>query len=242
MICEKCNRESPDDSRFCQYCGSEFSIIEALAIQNNESNVPANSNSDSRQLEPIQEVSAEVEIPTKKSSKKATVFWLVCIVLLAVCGYLFYLFSEVSADNKQLNERIEIQDATIKNKTTQIDNLKKDNTKLQKKANYFDDICESLTSSTLGYAASNFKASESVIVVNAGTTDRKFTLTANWPNGGSVSTFSSDYGVAYVDFDLNSWNTSTKMTVVPVGVGVAEITFTNDVDNNIFSVVIIVPE
>ena len=36
MICEKCKRESPDDSRFCQYCGSEFLVTEMTDITNSE--------------------------------------------------------------------------------------------------------------------------------------------------------------------------------------------------------------
>lgn len=36
MICEKCKRESPDDSQFCQYCGSEFLVAEMTDITNSE--------------------------------------------------------------------------------------------------------------------------------------------------------------------------------------------------------------
>ena len=112
---------------------------------------------------------------------------------------------------------------------------------LEEKSGYFDTICKELSTGNIGYAASNFKASESVIVVDKNETNRKFTLTANWTNGGTVSTDYSGYS-AWVNFDNDSWTTSTKMTIEPWQEGVTAVTFSNDVDSKTFKILIIVTE
>jgi len=106
---------------------------------------------------------------------------------------------------------------------------------------YFEFIRNELSSGNIGYAAEHFRASESVIVVDKETTNRKFILTAHWNNYGTVSI---DYeGVAaLVTFDKNSWSTSTTMTVNPWKVGVTSVTFSNDVDAHTFKVLIIVTD
>ena len=142
---------------------------------------------------------------------------------------------------------------TVATQTTKIENLEKEVStqkstissqknkisSLEKKSDYFDKICKELSSGNIGYAASNFRASESVIIVDKNETDRKFTLTANWTNGGTVSV---DYSgsAAWVDFDNESWTTSTKMSIEPWQEGVTAVTFSNDVDSRTFKVIIIV--
>ena len=135
---------------------------------------------------------------------------------------------------EELEKEVSTQKSTITSQKSQI-------AALEEKGGYFDAICKELSTGNIGYAASNFKASESVIVVDKNETNRKFTLTANWTNGGSVDI---DYSgmAAFVSFDNDSWNTSTKMTIEPWQEGVTAVTFSNDVDSKTFKILIIVTE
>ena len=76
-------------------------------------------------------------------------------------------------------------------------------------------------------------------MVDKSETNRKFTLTANWTNGGTVSVDYSGLS-AFVSFDNDSWTTSTKMTIEPWREGVTAVTFSNNVDSKTFKVIIIV--
>lgn len=106
---------------------------------------------------------------------------------------------------------------------------------------YYDDIVRAAKYGNFGYAASNFRASTGVIVVDKDDSDCKFTLTAHWSNGGTVSVDYSSYA-AFVDFDKNNWSTSTTMSVLPLEEGITVVTFSNDVDSNSFQVLIIVTD
>ena len=135
---------------------------------------------------------------------------------------------------EELEKEVSTQKSTISSQKSQIADL-------EEKSGYFYTICKELSTGNIGYAASNFKASESVIVVDKNETNRKFTLTANWTNGGTVSTDYSGYS-AWVNFDNDSWTTSTKMTIEPWQEGVTAVTFSNDVDSKTFKILIIVTE
>ena len=135
---------------------------------------------------------------------------------------------------EELEKEVSTQKSTISSQKSQIADL-------EEKGGYFDTICKELSTGNIGYAASNFKASESVIVVDKNETNRKFTLTANWTNGGTVSTDYSGYS-AWVNFDNDSWTTSTKMTIEPWQESVKTVTFNNDVDSKTFKILIIVTE
>lgn len=76
-------------------------------------------------------------------------------------------------------------------------------------------------------------------MVNINERNRKFTLTANWSTGGTVSVGYSGKAAA-VFFDNDSWTTSTEMTIFPLQEGVTAVTFINDVDSKTFKVLIIV--
>lgn len=133
---------------------------------------------------------------------------------------------------KSKESTIKIRDDTIKNLDKRIDSL-------EKKANNFDNIVNGMQFGNTGYASSNFFASDSVIVVSKNETNRKFKLTANWSNSGTVYV---DYSssAAYVSFDSDEWSTSTQMTVHPLSEGITVVTFSNSVNSKTFKVLIIV--
>lgn len=132
----------------------------------------------------------------------------------------------------------------IGKRNTQIAQLEVQRTNLAEQAEQYENVwaqLENLAIGNIGYAAYNFKADESVIVVHKGQENRKFTLTAYWSNGGSVSVSYSSLA-ARVSFDNEEWSYSTTMTVDPYSEGVTVVTFKNDVDSATFKILIIVLE
>lgn len=133
------------------------------------------------------------------------------------------------------NFKISVQEATISEQGAIIASLRRP-------ARNFDTICRELRYGNLGYAANNFKSSESAIVVDKNEQDRKFALTANWAAGGSVFVDYSRPNVAGVTFDNDPWTTSTEVTVHPWQAGVTTVTFSNNLDLKTFKVLIIVTD
>ena len=104
---------------------------------------------------------------------------------------------------------------------------------------WFHDICDYLSSGTIGYAASNFCVDESVVLVHLDEGLHKTKLTAHWNNGGTIF-FRTQGSCATIDYEDESWRTSTNLIIDPSYKGVMEVTFYNDVDDNDFKMIIIV--
>ena len=220
--------------------------------------------------EVIKRNDSDMPVPQKKAGRnsKLLIAVLVIAVVLSVAGNIGQFFvhshsasnfeSQLEEANKMLvekdatiasyKEEISSQAATItsnKNKIssqeTTINQQKRQISDLKVKKEYFDEIVSEMRYGNAGYAASNFCASDSVIVVDKNDTSCKFTLTANWSYGGTVSV---DYSssAAWVSFDNNTWSKSTTMTVHPLWEGITVVTFSNDVDSKTFKVLIIVTD
>ena len=111
----------------------------------------------------------------------------------------------------------------------------------EEKAGYYDALCHAVSSGNLGYADSHFHSDKSIILVKTTQKNAKFTLTANWDDYRTVYTsYSSANPAAKVSFDLDSWQMTTPMSIIPNHVGVSSVTFSNDGDNKTFIVIIIV--
>lgn len=186
---------------------------------------------------------------SSKGDKTFKVLLWVLVVLVAAClGVALYQnfsmrnqLDTLLVENNELKNAVSEQNETISEQKTTISKNLTTISNLQKKADNFDDMCEALQYGNIGTAAYNFKADESIIVVRKNETDRKFTLTAHWSSGGTVSvSYSSN--AASLDFDKDSWSTTVKMTVNPRNVGATVVTFSNDVNSDKFKILIIVTE
>ena len=190
--------------------------------------------------------------PKKRSKAPVIILSILCVLLVAANIAQYFLYKEAVSDTEQqlitanntieantkkiseLQNTISTQKSTINSQKTKISNLEDD-------SEYYNEIIRYAKGEDFGYAASNFRASTGVIVVDKDDDDYKFTLTANWTYGGTVEVNYSSY-VAWVEFDKNEWSTSTTMTVVPNYEGVCVVTFSNDVDSKTFNVLIIVTD
>lgn len=249
MICPKCGMQLPDDSEFCQYCGTKATspveqvtppVVSAAPVQDTiVKSIPTVTISENFEGSKNTEQDSADLNPTRKSASKK---WIIVAVSLAIVVLLsaslnVYQYisartnvekiSELSGKVNELNSTVDTLNGTIADMESAVEN--------------YETIVNAVKYDNLGYAASNFQSSESVIVVSQNEKSRKFTLTANWSNGGNVSVdYDSYFPSAYVDFDQNSWTTSTKMTIEPRHSGVTVVTFSNDVNRQTFDVIIIV--
>ncbi len=257
MTCYNCGHLLPDDSEFCQYCGKR--IEKQTSIQENAT--------PKEELNPVIKIQTEEAVKNLKENKKAKKskvrFCKFCGGQIDAqskkcvgCGKQYFkgvkfnkflttvlILSIVMVTSVILNivQLVEIENlaGTVSSQKRTVSSQKGKISSLEEKSSYYDTICKELSNGNIGYASNNFMASESIIVVDENETNRKFTLTANWPNSGHVSVSYSGYA-ARVSFDNDSWKTSTKMTVEPNHEGVTVATFSNDVDSKTFKIIIIV--
>lgn len=166
--------------------------------------------------------------------------FIILFIFSASINVLQYFSSKTALESSTSYEaKVENLNNTVNSLNSALTEKEETINSLEKKSSYFDVIVSNLRYGNIGYATSNFNASESIIVVNKHETHRKFTLTAYWNNGGTVSVQHSTQA-AEVSFDSDSWNDSVSMTIVPRYEGITVVTFGNDVDFKTFKVIIIV--
>lgn len=270
MICPKCGMLLPDDSGFCQYCGSSITVTADQLHPTTEAVLAEHSPISASQHFGI--LGAFSNTVAKDNGEKSNVVkreraietsWIIAlcslaIVLLFLLGANIIQFIAAKRTEAQLTEllnSIDSLNSVISEKDKEISAKAKEITEKDSVVSTLNDLIDTLEtdaenyrtvvaavkSSDFGYAASNFYTSEDIIVVDMNEKNRKFTLTAHWSNGGNVSVdYDSFFPAAFVDFDQDSWSTSTKMTVQPNYSGVTVVSFSNDVNSQIFNVIIIV--
>lgn len=254
-ICPKCRRQLTVDSAFCQYCGNDLSVVKQhlpaneLNLSNDElatnstelSKVASmvddklystNNNSNEIVTTSRESINTPDTNPKTVGSKARLIVVILLIATLAGLNlFQYYLYSQSQTRIATLESQVSTKDLEL--------------IKTRTKAENYDFILNTALSGKLGFAAYNFYASEDVIVVSKNQTDRKFTLTANWTNGGTVSINYSPSDVnpaAWLSFDKNNWSTSVSITIEPIHVGITRATFSNNVDNKTFDVLIIVTD
>lgn len=274
MKCPKCGMKLPSDSPSCQYCGIDIvdylvsgnAPIIGRTPDNAKTEEETNSKTklqeskyrdDMEELAPelgpkppkCKKCGGEINLATRRCkscgkqwfSLKKTLPIIILIIFLAGFGALnvlqFVNSQELKADNDDMSETISTQKSTIARQETTI-------SRFETKAAAYDDMIDALSDGNLGYAASNFNVSESVVVVRKNQTDRKVTLTAYWYDGGLVSlSYSPSFSrSATVSFDEETWDSTTKLSIIPNHEGVTTVTFSNDQDSKTFEMVIIVTD
>lgn len=270
MFCPFCGMRLPDESNFCQYCGSKLSpddtlTSEAITTKSLErgkepfyTHTPLNSsNNDGIDRNVMQEkVALQSVNATSRKNQVALVCISILLVFLAGLNVIQYNsikgreseISDLSSDIKVLEFENNKYRALVDKQETQIETAQKETEDLKGSlalAQYYVDkyniIVESMKKGALGFAANNFKTNESIVVIDSNDKNKKITLTANWPKGGSVSVkYDSLYPTATIAFDQVEWKTSTKLSIIPNYLGVSVATFSNDVNNQTFDIILIV--
>ncbi len=209
--------------------------------------------------------------PTKKRSPiwiiLTIVFALAVIGLSVLCVMEFRKTQELSAECDARAAQITEKDATIETRDATIASLKTDvetgaataaeqeeaitgykktiqslrNEMLPYKADSeeLNDVYTFLLRADAGQASNNFKADKSIIVMHKSDPMTSLRLTTGYTT--SYGFTYSKYGVATVEFNKNSWSsTSTQINVTPTGVGTTIVTFVNKLNSETFKVMLVV--
>ena len=250
MKCQKCGRENPADSEFCQYCGSQIQGSEVKP---------------SKVLDPENYFTSESPQKRKSTTPMSLIAALIVAAVLAVLNVVQYTnaqgkiadvgnlttsLEQKTAEVAELTAAVEGKDKTIEEKeaeiaslSSKISGLEKETTENKEKVDFYDDLWSTYNSGeNYGYATNNFKVSDGVVVLMKGGKKKTITLTANF--SGYVQVESETKGVsADVKWNQESWSGSTTTLDIISSKnrsGTTTITFTNDQNNKSFKVLVIV--
>ena len=201
---------------------------------------------------PIQEYIPVTEEPKQKDKKPRKPFPVLALILglllvasLALSVYLYLGWQdslqayEICED--QLEDAQEEYDELLQSYNHQSDEVDALEEELDEISVITDALDYQARNGAFGRIADNFRTDSAIYVVSKNSTDTKLTLWANWPNGGTVYV-NYDGEAAMLEFDQNSWKTSTTMTLKPQQEGYTVATFSNNVDSKTFSILIIVTD
>ena len=183
---------------------------------------------------------------TQKTGKRVKI--LIALLLLVVAGLSITLFSMRDSYEDQLRwkrREIEKLEQDLEDYQLIVSDYENMVEEYGLQAEELEWLIDEIDCYNLGYASDHFYSDESVIVVQRHEMDRQFYLTAHWYDGGLVELDYDSFDnlpSAEVDFDQDTWNRYTSMTITPHRTGITSVTFSNDVDRETFKVVIIVVE
>lgn len=142
-----------------------------------------------------------------------------------------------------MNEALKEQQATILEQQDKIESQSSDLEDLEEiKKEYYTVLYLLRNNKTLGQSSNQFKVDHPVIVLKKSTKTEQIELTTSW---NSHVTVSVDYlgSSARLNFDEDTWyGSSTTLTVVPYKSGPTLATFSNSINSQTFSVLIIVTD
>ena len=238
MNCPNCGFLLPDDSKFCQYCGTVL-----------PDKVPKSDPHHQKHTKPASRV-------------RPAALALAAVSVLLVCSLVGNLVQYGSAAKVQqeLEQQLENSNATIAAQESAIleleNQLEETETKYQRseamllytKAELkeaqedscnFDLIRSFLKKSDAGYASDQFYASTSVLILSMTGGDQTFSLTTGF--SGGTYTYSLSGSSARVSFTEDSWTgNSTTIRVSPKSSGATYVTFSNNLNSQTFRVLVIV--
>ena len=199
----------------------------------------------------VQPKQAQV-VPKKRNKAPIIILSIICTLLIVANVAQYFLYKEAVKDTEQQlvsanntidanNRKITELQNTVSSQKTTINTQKTKITKLEAIEDYYDAICQHMKNGNIGAASSAFKVDDSVIVVRKKETGRKITLTTTYDGGGTVNVDYSSYA-ATLEFDEDSWYSTTTLTVDPSYEGVTVATFSNTENSQTFKVLIIVTD
>lgn len=239
MICPNCKISVPDGASSCSRCGYVFP--------------------EENDVSPVSEIFSEVPsepLPPVKNKKNIPAIVLgICLFLsLSALGWLGYEYYELYNENvsnlgtiSSNKARIGSLERDVSAKNQEISDLRsldEENTKtiaeLTKTSDYHKDLLKILGSETSwGYATENFHVDKGVMVLKRFGGMHELKLYSTY-----YTTFSfevSDTSVFVARWSDDEWiNKDTTVFITPVSAGFATLTFTNDLYDTSFKVLVIV--
>lgn len=253
MKCWFCEEDIPEGSEFCLYCGKrqkeDISTSDVCAA------------TDKGDME-VQLADESLSIHSDKTYEmkhnhlfKIFTIILASLLIAASSVFISQLYSFKEKEDQYMTEIAE-KENKLSSKEAEINVLETKNTELTSKIkslngqiNELEDDSETLQtiisfmqSENAGYASNNFKASNEIFVVNKNFGKTSFTLTCSFSGNTEISTITKGNS-ASVTFSQNSWyGSTTKLYINPKSTGTTIVTFSNDQNTQIFSILIVVVE
>lgn len=223
MQCPNCKQPLPDDSIFCQYCGAMLDADAQTACPD----------AGQRETMTTPEIGSRKRAPRKRERERKVPRFLFPVLALIFC------ISTVAslAWGIQTTSALETQ---LAQKTEKVDQL-------LATAGMYQKLKVALTYSTYGYASNNFRVDEGIVVLDKNDACKFITLTANFGTDVTISTDRSGSG-ADISFTEDKWYGSTtllrverKTSLSSVDTIVTTVTFTNNVNQQTFRVLVVTP-
>lgn len=261
MKCPKCGQSLPEDSIFCQFCGITLDFGANDPIQTH-SNTPVEAHEKETQAK-------ESEKNSDKKSPRVfhrvlTIVLALLVIALSVLNYLQYDKIQQHENNIKTLESEKNDITSAKNiladkvaeKDTQIGSLQAEVKELNQVSASYDYLFKYFRNSyhfyngggyssanSLGFSSYNFYVNTAVLSMNKDT-KCSIILTAYWPQGGNVSINCSKHSGSirpvYYNFKEDNWITSVEIVLTAKHPGIQILTFSNDVDDQKFDVIVIV--
>lgn len=252
MFCTSCGKQLEDGTKFCIYCGATQDLAPAsapAAEPASPASEPTVSFESAPSFEPAPAFeSAPVESAPKKGSsgKKIAVIAVVGVLVLALLGLNAYQYFFIGADAKDeiadLKSDLKKTEAKYNDLQDEYDELEALYDSADTASSDLWDICYYADYDNIGYSSDTFHADKAIIVLSEDDYYAGITLTVAFDQAATVS-LSVDGSSADVNFDEDTWEgDTTTLSVEPLERGVTLATFTNDINSESFSVIIIVTE
>ncbi len=197
---------------------------------------------------------AKDEAPKKKGKAGKVVGIVVgALLLLAAIGFGVWMMLQ----KNEAEDKLEAKEKSLQSIQSELDSTKEELAsameELEECGDYetyvdaIDSICEFANYSSCGYASDLFHVDQGIIVLEEGDDYKTITLTTAFEGGGTYDCY-VDYGTgAYAEFDEDEWSgDTTTISVVRDDydledgeIGVTVINFTNDINNQSFSILVI---
>lgn len=223
MKCNKCGQVLPEDSGFCQYCGTKVEVEEEILINK------------------------EPEIITKPakskeySSKSKLFLGGTVIIVIALIGLNIYQFMSADAFKTEintLNEEVAYLNKQLDDKQEKVDYYMGKYNESRPKATDYDKIAEFVNKDYAGYGNSNYHADRKVVVLKKTDSVEKISIKANL---GQNVTYYFSCASSIIDAEWGGWSGAyTSVSVKPNLSGITTIRFTNDYNSIYFDVMVVV--
>ena len=244
MFCPKCNSEIQDKSVLCPVCGCSFS----------EKPFPISDNISAGKTGKYKVHSASAEKAKKKANIPAIILADLLLVSVSVLIFSFSENSKLREENafhldtiKDKESKIGLLERSVDAKAKEIGDLKeqtyadaKEKSILSEKVEYSASLMKALSSEEKwGYATENFHVDKGVMVIDRFGGMQELKLFSTY-----YTTFTfevSDTNVCIAKWSDEDWiNKDTTVYITPVSAGYSIITFTNDLYDTSFKVLVIV--
>lgn len=257
MYCIKCGKQLQDGTKFCIFCGSKQEeaapAYTSPAPETPEPSAPVYEPPKAPVFEsapPKFEAAPPVnpEPPQKKKGKGALIasiiLGILALALLALNAYQYFVMgADVKDDLKNAEKDLKAAQTELSDLKDDYADLEEDYDELMDSAGNaaetFAKICDYGDGNVIGFGSNEFYAHRSVIVMAEGQKEY-FTITCGYSSNVTASLDIDDDDVIDANFS-GSWSgDDTDVNVEALEAGVSLITFTNDVNNDTFAVLVIV--